>query len=177
MKKKTRFEISLPFVLKHEGGFVNHRNDPGGPTNKGITLGTYRRYLGRTKTLAQLKTILDAEVEEIYKRGYWDAANCEGLPRGIDLCLFDMAVNAGPKRAQKLLQEALNVKADGVVGPLTRAAAHRRDLIQTIVDFQGVRLRYYQSRPHRADFIQGWTNRVHAIHQKAIEMVSEPFKL
>jgi lysozyme family protein len=177
MIKRNRFDICLPIVLEHEGGFVDHPNDPGGATNKGITLGTFRRYLGRAKTVEQLKEITDVEVEEIYKRGFWDTANCYGLPRGVDLCLFDMAVNAGPSLAQKLLQRALNVEVDGFAGPITRSAAHRRDLVQTIVDFQGVRSRYYQSRPHARDFIKGWTNRVDAIHQQAIEMASEPYEI
>ena len=35
------FEASLPFVLRWEGGFVDHPNDPGGRTNKGVTQKVY----------------------------------------------------------------------------------------------------------------------------------------
>lgn len=172
--KKTRFEICLPYILKKEGGFVDHPKDPGGATNKGITLRTYRRYFGRIRTVEQLKKIAARDVEFIYRKGYWVAANCEGMPRGVDLCLFDMAVNAGPARAQKQLQAVLHVAQDGKIGPVTRAAAHRRDLVQTVQDFAEVRLAYYNSRKHKDAFIKGWKARVEYIHGEAIKMINSP---
>ena len=36
------FNRSVEAVLKHEGGFVNHPADPGGATNKGITIANSR---------------------------------------------------------------------------------------------------------------------------------------
>jgi lysozyme family protein len=35
------FEAALPFVLRWEGGFVDHPNDPGGRTNQGVTQKVY----------------------------------------------------------------------------------------------------------------------------------------
>ena len=35
------FESSLPFILRWEGGFVDHPADPGGRTNKGVTQKVY----------------------------------------------------------------------------------------------------------------------------------------
>tara|TARA_S200002703_G_scaffold157992_2_gene167231 strand:- start:5846 stop:6373 length:528 start_codon:yes stop_codon:yes gene_type:complete len=172
--KKTRFETCLPHVFKKEGGFVDHPKDPGGATNKGITLRTYRRHFGRNKTVEQLKKIAPSDVQLIYRQGYWNTANCEGMPRGVDLCLFDMAVNAGPTRAQKQLQSVLHVKQDGKNGPVTRAAAHRRDLVQTVNDFAEVRLAYYNSLKHKDAFIKGWTARVEYIHGEAIKMINSP---
>ena len=40
MNTSDRF---IPKILKHEGGFVNHPQDPGGATNRGVTLGTLKR--------------------------------------------------------------------------------------------------------------------------------------
>ncbi len=39
----AKIEILSPFILSFEGGYVNHPNDKGGPTNKGVTIATWRR--------------------------------------------------------------------------------------------------------------------------------------
>ena len=44
---KGNFERALAMVLRHEGGFVNHPNDPGGMTNKGITKKVYDAFMKR----------------------------------------------------------------------------------------------------------------------------------
>tara|TARA_S200002703_G_scaffold132699_2_gene120600 strand:+ start:5584 stop:6114 length:531 start_codon:yes stop_codon:yes gene_type:complete len=172
---KDRFSTCLPFILRHEGGFSNHPNDPGGATYKGITLSTYKKAFGSDKTVEDLKQISIGELNKIYEVFYWEAANCVGLPRGIDLCLFDMAVNAGPSRAQKLLQEALHVKQDGKIGPITRSEAHRRDLLQTVDDYAEIRMRYYHSLKHKSDFIAGWMQRVSNTCKDAKTMIQSPY--
>ena len=40
----STYDEALRRLLAHEGGYVNHPSDPGGPTNFGITLADYRRY-------------------------------------------------------------------------------------------------------------------------------------
>ena len=64
---QDNFEKSLEIILHHEGGFVDHPEDPGGATNKGITLDTYSGYLGRKATVDELKNIPDDHVKDIYK--------------------------------------------------------------------------------------------------------------
>jgi lysozyme family protein len=35
------FDLFLPTLLKHEGGYVDDPEDPGGETNKGVTMDTF----------------------------------------------------------------------------------------------------------------------------------------
>jgi lysozyme family protein len=122
-----RFAICLERVLRHEGGFVDHPDDPGGATNKGITLATAREYFGDGYTVEELQHIAREEVARIYREGYWDKVSADGLPTGLDYTAFDSGIHAGPFRAAQWLQRALGVEDDGIVGPLTLAAASERD--------------------------------------------------
>jgi lysozyme family protein len=45
---RQNFEQCLEWLLEHEGGFVDHPDDPGGMTNKGITANTYQKWLSET---------------------------------------------------------------------------------------------------------------------------------
>jgi lysozyme family protein len=118
------FTASLPFVLRWEGGYVNHPNDPGGATNKGVTQKVYddwRRRQGLpTRDVRQLE---DAEMHAIYEAGYWLPPRCDLLQRQLDLVQFDTAVNMGVGRAVRMLQGALGCDVDGDFGPATRQAA------------------------------------------------------
>ena len=44
-----RIEKLKSFILSWEGGFVNDPRDPGGATNKGITIATFRSVFGKDK--------------------------------------------------------------------------------------------------------------------------------
>lgn len=90
------FKKCLKFVLQWEGGYVNHPNDKGGATNKGITQGTYNAWLkSRGQVSRDVKLITNAEVEAIYYNNYWIQAGCDKMtPKFAALC-FDTAVNMG----------------------------------------------------------------------------------
>ena len=107
------FERALPLVLKHEGGYVDHPKDPGGATNKGVTIATFRRYVKADGTKQDLRRITDAQVSAVYYRHYWAAVQAHALPSGVDYCAFDFAVNSGPSRSAKFLQKVVGVKQDG----------------------------------------------------------------
>ena len=106
---KKNYDKCLKTILHHEGGYVNHPEDPGGETNLGVTKREYEEW-GGTKDMKEL-TVED--VAPIYKKNYWDKMKCDDLPSGLDLCVFDFGINAGPGRAAKYLQTLIGTKADG----------------------------------------------------------------
>lgn len=129
---KNNFKTSLKHVLVHEGGYVDHPRDPGGATNKGVTLETFRRFYGNSKTKNDLKKITDKQLQKIYKKGYWDKCLCDELPKGVDYVAFDQAVNSGPRRSAKWLQAAVGVEVDGTIGEQTIEAILQQDSVTTI---------------------------------------------
>ncbi len=162
------YRASLPFVLRWEGGFVDHPSDPGGRTSKGVTQRVYDGWRAeRGLAPRDVKLIEDGEVEAIYESGYWLPPRCDALRQRLDLVQFDTAVNMGPRRAVCFLQRSLGCGVDGIFGPATEAAAAGCDLMATVDAYCEARLDYYrrlvEERPELQVFLRGWTNRVNAL--------------
>lgn len=167
---KGNFAACLAKTLAWEGGWSDDARDPGGATMKGITLATYRRHRsGATK--AQLRAISDAEVEAIYRDGYWRPVKGEDLPAGIDLATFDYGVNSGPGTATKQLQRVLGVTADGVIGPNTLKAVKIEPAADVIKKLCARRLGALRSLAIWNTFGKGWSRRVTSIEASALAMV------
>ncbi len=168
---KKSFKNALKHVLVHEGGWANHPKDPGGATMKGVTLNTYRRHYGSSKTKQDLRNIPDNELAEIYRSGYWDKCHCDDLPKGLDYAVFDAAVNSGPGRSAKWLQAAVGAKQDGGIGPKTLAKVGEHDSVKVTDDICDLRLTFLHSLDNWATFGRGWNRRVEGVRSTAITMV------
>lgn len=171
------FERALQFVLDHEGGWSDHPQDPGGATMRGITLATYRAWCasqGRPEPdKAALRNITPAEVRAIYQARYWQVCRCDELPPALALLTFDMAVNAGPGRGVRILQQAVGAGVDGLIGPLTIAAARRaaeRRPIGAVEEYGVRRALYYASLPIFGTFGLGWLRRTMAAQTAALAL-------
>jgi lysozyme family protein len=170
----SSFDASLAFVLKYEGGYVNHPQDKGGPTNMGITHKTLSRFRGEPVTIADVKELTCAEAARIYRQNYWDEIQGDELPAGIDLGLFDFAVNAGPGRAIKLFQAVLNVTQDGLIGPRTLQAAQKGRTSFIISALCSVRIDYQRRLSSWRIFGRGWAKRVRDVERASLAMVKPP---
>jgi lysozyme family protein len=171
------FDTFFPTLLKHEGGYVNDPADPGGATNKGITLETFQRtaqrYLGVEPTLANLKALTDAQAAKIYKPLYWDEVRGDDIElQELANIVFDFQVNAGD-RSSKLLQQAINglganpaLAVDGAIGPGTLRALKAADQKAVYRRFKQGRIDYYNDlvakRPSLGKFLNGWLKRVNS---------------
>lgn len=169
---KANFDLCLREVLRHEGGWADHPSDPGGATMKGITIGTYAQWKGRKVTKAELRAISDAEVAAIYRRNYWDKVRGDDLPSGLDLVAFDAAVNSGPARGARWLQQALGVADDGKIGPATLARAHASYAPAVIERAVGFRLAFLKRLKTWPTFGKGWSRRVEGVRKAALDLAS-----
>ena len=169
---KHNWEKSLEIILHHEGGYVNHPKDPGGETNMGVTKRVYEEH-GGTK---DMKELTHEDVAPIYKKGYWDRVKGDDLPEGLDLCIFDFAVNAGPGRAAKFIQRLVNTTVDGGIGPNTLGKIKEYvvtyGIEETISSYALMRQNYYESLSTFDTFGRGWTRRVSEVTEKAKEWIS-----
>jgi len=168
---QQNYEKCLQAILHHEGGYVNHPKDPGGETNFGVTKRVYEAW-GGNKDMTEL-TVED--VAPIYKKNYWHKVKGDSLPAGLDLCIFDFGVNAGPGRAAKYIQTQIGTIADGGIGPNTLSKLDeyvaRTGLEKTITEYQRVRQDYYESLSTFYTFGRGWTRRVQETTKMALEMI------
>lgn len=166
----SNFEKALALVLKSEGGFVNNPKDPGGMTNLGCTKTVWEEFVGHPVSEADMRALTPADVAPLYKRKYWDKVSGDNLPDGLDYCVFDAAINSGPGRAAKWLQEVLKVTVDGDIGQGTLKALQDLSTDQVIDSYMAKRLAFMQSLPTWSTFGKGWGIRVSAVHDSATGM-------
>ena len=165
------FESALPFILRWEGGFVDHPSDPGGRTNKGVTQRTYTNWLSqRGLPERDVKQITDAEVKAIYEKDYWLPPRCNELPSQLDLVQFDTAVNMGVGRAVRFLQAAVGCGADGRYGTETAQAVARCEARTTLAAYCEAREAFYRrlvaAKPDLKVFLAGWLNRLNSLRKE-----------
>jgi lysozyme family protein len=163
------FQRALAFVLKAEGGYTNHPADRGGPTNKGILQREYDQYR-RCNGLppADVRDILNAEVEDIYLLDYWLAGRCDRMPWPVSLAHFDACVNTGLTQAARFLQRTVVTRVDGLIGPLTlaalTAALERESPGALAARLARQRIPFYRELakrdPEQRVFLGGWLNRL-----------------
>ncbi len=168
-----RFTTCLPITLVHEGGWSDHPKDPGGATMMGITLETFRAFKKDPDAKKEeLRAIRSADLQAIYRRGFWSKVHADDLPAGVDLATFDAAVNSGPARGAKWLQQALRVTADGQVGPATVRAARAADPVATVKGLCAVRMGFLRGLRIWTTFGRGWSRRVADIEANGIRMAA-----
>ena len=145
------FNRAVELILSFEGGYIDHKNDPGGETNYGISKKAYPN--------EDIKNLTKERAAALYKLHYWDTIQGDALPHGLNLLVFDTAVNHGVYKAVTLLQKALNIKADGIIGPATLTALQGAPVSSLIQQIAMSRLLEYQAK-NWEHFGKGWSNRL-----------------
>ena len=139
---------------------------------KGVTIATFTFYLGRQATKDELRKITDAQIADIYQRLYWEPSGGDMLPVGMDVAVFDAAVNVGPARAIRWVQQIVGATPDGAMGRQTANAvmnyAKTNGVRAMIEAFNAKRQGYYESLPTFATFGKGWTRRTHEVGEFAL---------
>jgi lysozyme family protein len=167
------FDLAIPTILKHEGGLVNHPNDPGGITNFGISL---RALLEKNDRQFDINKDgkLDAEdikkmtlkaAIEFYRKYYWHPLFDQITSQEVATKYFDMAVNMGQRQATIIVQRALNnftlVRTDGILGPITLANINSRERLLPFIQLEHGRFYVNLVNGNRKfqPFLLGWLNR------------------
>ena len=166
----SNFEAALAYVLKSEGGYVNNPADPGGMTNLGCTKAVWEEFVGHPVSEADMRGLTPADVAPLYKRKYWDKVSGDLLPSGLDYAVFDAAINSGPGKAAKWLQEVAGVAADGAIGPATLTAVNAKPVQDMIAQYNDKRLQFLESLPTWATFGKGWGARVASVQSSASQL-------
>lgn len=143
-------------VIAHEGGYANLKHDKGGETNWGITWRTAQEngYTGSMRAMTR------EQAYQIYYKAFWKRYNCDKLPPAVAFQFFDACVNHGFGNAARMLQRALGVLDDGVIGKLTLQAVQNQKDFAICAKFIGERQKFYTRLSNFAHFGKGWTNRL-----------------
>jgi len=146
--------IKLTIAIEGNDKFVNDPDDAGGKTKYGISQRQYP-----TEDIENLT--LDRAVE-IYERDYWNRLRLNSFySKRIAWKVFDIEVNTG--QGDEILQRALGMKPDGMVGEKTIAAANLHDiekLMDKLIELQSKRyVSITTKKPLNLKYLSGWINR------------------
>jgi len=134
------FHKAMVHVLKWEGGYVNHPNDPGGETNYGISKRAYPSL--------DIKNLTKKDATAIDYFDYWRPMDLDKFEFGLAVSIFDAAINVGVGRVRSWLRE-FHV-------PVTAELFNAR------------REQYYKDlakEPRFSVFLKGWLNRLSDLRQ------------
>ena len=160
------------FTIGHEGGYVNKPEDPGGETKYGICKRDYPK--------EDIKNLTVDRAKEIYYKNYWLPSYCQELIALnfslTAIVLFDTAINCGCKTSKILLQKAIGVEADGMIGKQTVNGLKLYkdlDMCNRLLDR---RKEYYDliitKNKKLETFRKGWYNRINNL-RKRIETLNK----
>lgn len=157
----STFDVAFSRTLGHEGVYSTDRADPGNYTPSGEFLGTKYGISARAYPGLDIERLTLAEAKDIYRRDYWDALRLDEMPPRLAIATFDAAVNSGRRPAAMWLQRALDINADGIVGPVTLAAANNaRDVSAVLARMLGWRLSHMTDLAIWPSQGRGWARRI-----------------
>ena len=179
MNFPSDFLENVDIIFKNEGTYSNDPDDPGVETFFGISRNFHPDWIGWL-IVDQIKDSIDLEedfdlndlkslpklytfVLDFYFDNFWKSAKIDQLLKKVQRSVFDAAVNMGVKRAIKLLQRAVGVTDDGIIGPITLGAIYRIDPDLLLSNFKLERIKYYtnlvKKYPTYRKYIVGWIDR------------------
>jgi lysozyme family protein len=167
---KENFDSALEAILHHEGGYVNHPADPGGMTNLGVTKRVWEEWVGHEVDEKTMRALTPEIVGPMYKAKYWDKIKGDDLPAGVDYIVFDAAINSGPGRAAKWLQQTVGAIPDGMIGPGTLGKVAAMPADDIVEKYQQTRLEFLRSLSTWNTFGKGWGRRVQEVQVTAAKM-------
>ena len=162
----------IPRLLQWEGGYVNDPNDPGGATNMGVTLGTWK-LVGYDKNgdgvidANDIKLLTVSDVTIVIKKFYWDKVHADEIKsQSVAEMLVDWLYNSGSVSIHHI-QSLLNLPSDGVVGPETLISINNcQDQYNLFMNLKIDRLNFIlsiiNSNPKFIEFADGWNNRINS---------------
>lgn len=183
----AKIDILAPFILSFEGGYVNDPHDPGGATNRGVTIATWRQ-VGYDKDgdgdidVADLKLITaDDAVKRVMKPHYWDRWQADRIKSQSVANLVVDWVWASGKHGITGVQKLLGVKVDGIVGGKTLAALNAQDPRALFDHIHRARARFIDQviagRPTSARYRAGWLRRLDYIRFGSLVHNTRPPKV
>ncbi|MBK8752351.1 MAG: peptidoglycan-binding protein [Candidatus Competibacteraceae bacterium] len=158
------FQRCIKPILEEEGGFADTQGDPGGKTKYGISQRAYPKL--------HIAELTREDAQAIYRRDYWIPIHGDELPYGLDLLMLDGAINQGVTTAVTLLQRALRIKDDGIIGPETLTAA-KLSMPDILDAFSAERALRYEVNPNELRFGRGWYRRLFRMNRAAWQRATE----
>ena len=173
------FDIAYRRLLQLEEypGYSHNPKDTGGETVAGISrrwwpgwdgwdivdrlsvFPNFPRNLAESQDLAEL-------VREFYLTHYWSSTISLLSNQALATWMFQMAVNVGERQMVMMVQRALGVPADGILGPITMGILEVANQSNVLTVARDKAIAHYKGivakNPSQECFLSGWINRANA---------------
>lgn len=153
------FETAFRLIVGEEGVLSMDPRDPGNWTGGvaevrdrsgkvispgvGLLKGTKYGISAKAYPSLNIAAIDLPAAHTLYIHDYWSLIRGDDLPQALALILMDCAINQGVHAARDCLQLALEVAADGILGPVTMSAVKSADPRKLLIEVAARRgLRY-----------------------------------
>lgn len=147
----SSFDNAFATVVGLEGKETDDPTDPGGRTKFGLSQ--------RDNPDLDFNNLTIDQAKVRYLERYWQPIGCTDLPPYAALLMFDCSVNQGQEVALHFMQSACDLKADGELGPKTRAAFATVRPID-LAQFMALRACRYAVTKNFDKYGHGWLNRL-----------------
>jgi len=162
------FKTAVAVVLKHEGGYLED-HDTGEVSKFGLTA-EFLRSIGLPHDRDSIRNLTEQQALDIYRVHWWEKYSFDRIQdQRVANKFFDLAVNVGPQRATRLLQQALNrcgaqLAVDGLLGERTITAANHAPGECVLDHMRTLAAEHYRSlaasNPKYLPYLKGWLERV-----------------
>lgn len=158
------FDKAFERVIGHEGGFQNDPKDRGnwttGVVGQGVNKGTKFGISAMSYPNEDIKNLTLQRAKELYKRDFWDKNSLESFHASVQYQMFDAAVNHGRGNAARMLQRALYVADDGIIGNQTLSAYKKMSENDILLRLLAERLEFMTKISTFDRYGRGWSMRV-----------------
>jgi lysozyme family protein len=174
------FPACSAFTLHEEGGLSMYPRDSGnwtgGAVGVGTLAGTNFGIAAASHPGVDIRSLTVETATAIYAREYWAPLSGDNLPEGVDLIVYDFAVNAGVSRSAKMLQAAVGLppaEQDGLIGPGTRVAiALNHTPVSLIGTITAAHEAFYRSTAAFPLYGEEWLARLARCNEAALAMAA-----
>jgi lysozyme family protein len=175
----AQFNEALHLTAINEGGYSNDIHDHGGETYAGIACNFWPNWQGWShidtikenhgtdaETInhwAKQDVVLQSLKVAFYKQNFWDVNRLDEInDQQLADSVYDFGVNSGVSHAAKLLQKAVNIRQDGIIGSNTLFAANinSEDVYN---HYNELRKEFYEilaTHPGQHEFLESWLSRL-----------------
>lgn len=185
------YQLFKTSIQEAEGGYQNLTNDKGNynslgqrvGTNYGVSAKFYEKVIGRPPTIADMKSITQAEAHQLFKIHFWDAVKGDAIQsQAVAEMVADHSINANPRVTAGIIQRTLNryfgknLQVDRVVGAKTIQAINSVNPTQLFAKIGQERLQYYRRLNDYQYFAKSWNSRVFNLAKKYGVNLAETIK-
>lgn len=158
------FTKFLKRIIESEGSFQGDYNDRGNWTSGEIGVGELKGTKFGISAMSyptlDIPNLTFEEAKDIYYYDFWKPLTLHKMPIQLQYQILDAAINHGIRKAIKILQYALKVRADGIIGPQTLGALNKVESNDIVFHFLAERLVYIADLQKWDLYGRGWTRRV-----------------